>query len=387
MSPHQLTVSVPTNSPISLLADSHPHLNVEATPIGDRLVIGCFGWKEELEEVEKAFPPEAGFRNVAKDGDSIILVALIPEWEKELLLCLDRADVLLLPPLMYEDGRVRLSVIGLQGSVDLTRIIPCARLISKRSLRPEELRDRLSMSGLVPRLTRQQGRSVLAALDAGYYEAPRRVTTGEVAEIMGISRSTFEEHLKGAESRIISSAESLVRSQLEEMDGNAAGAKELELYARFSSDLGLFVNMALRGGRLVSVDLAEEPPEGPHEQNHPYLSRIMSHIANGGDDLHDIPLDLQLTPFEMQVLEKLRSIPPGEMRTYGDVARSLGRPNSSRAIGNACAKNPVLVVVPCHRVIPSSGGLGNYAGAGGAETKRKLLEKEGAFKKKERKKR
>ena len=385
MSPHQLTVSVPTNSPISILADSHPHLNVEATPIGDRLVIGCFGWKEELEEVERGLPEEAGYRSVAKDGDSLILVALTPEWEKELLLCLDRADLLLLPPLMYESGRVRLSAIGFHGSVDLTRIIPGSRLISKRSMRPEELRDRLSMSGLVPKLTRQQGRSVLAALDAGYYESPRRVTTGEVAEGMGISRSTFEEHLKGAESRIISSAEPLVRSQLAEMDGDASGAKELELYARYSSDLGLFVNMALRSGRLVTVDLSEEPPEGAHEQDHPYLARILSHIATGEDGLQDIPLDLEVTPFEMQVLETLRSIPPGEMRTYGDVARSLGRPNSSRAIGNACAKNPVLVVVPCHRVVPSSGGLGNYAGAGGAETKRKLLEKEGAFKKKKRK--
>jgi methylated-DNA-[protein]-cysteine S-methyltransferase len=52
-----------------------------------------------------------------------------------------------------------------------------------------------------------------------------------------------------------------------------------------------------------------------------------------------------------------------------------------RAVGNACAKNPAIVVVPCHRVVPSSGGIGNYSGAGGPMTKIKLLEKEGALKK------
>jgi methylated-DNA-[protein]-cysteine S-methyltransferase len=92
-----------------------------------------------------------------------------------------------------------------------------------------------------------------------------------------------------------------------------------------------------------------------------------------------VPLDLPVSGFEREVLEMLRTIPPGEVMTYGEIARRLGRPKAVRAVGNACAKNPAVVVVPCHRVVPSSGGIGNYSGSGGPSTKVKLLEKEGAM--------
>src|SRR5205823_14971206 len=73
-----------------------------------------------------------------------------------------------------------------------------------------------------------------------------------------------------------------------------------------------------------------------------------------------------------------RTIPAGETITYGEIARRLGRPGASRAVGTACARNPAVIVIPCHQVVPKSGGLGNYSSEGGPETKPRLLEREGA---------
>jgi len=87
-------------------------------------------------------------------------------------------------------------------------------------------------------------------------------------------------------------------------------------------------------------------------------------------------VDLSALPeFERRVLEALMSIPKGEVRSYAWVAREAGRPKAVRAVGNVCAHNPVPLVVPCHRVVPAAGGLGDYGY--GPEMKRRLLEREG----------
>jgi len=93
----------------------------------------------------------------------------------------------------------------------------------------------------------------------------------------------------------------------------------------------------------------------------------------------ELPVDLRLTtaPFRRVVLEELRSVPRGQTVSYGELARRAGNPRASRAVGSACARNPVPIVVPCHRVLPSTGRLGNYGG--GPERKRVLLELEGAI--------
>jgi len=155
----------------------------------------------------------------------------------------------------------------------------------------------------------------------------------------------------------------------------------LRLYARFSEDLGLYVHLVMRRDQITEVGLSEDPPKGAAGDENPYLARIIEHIATGKDDLTDIPLDLPMAPFEREVLDLLRTIPPGEVITYGELAKRLGRPKAARAVGQACAKNPAVIVVPCHRVVPSTGGLGNYSAPGGAATKRKLLEREGSLKK------
>ncbi|MEV3992717.1 methylated-DNA--[protein]-cysteine S-methyltransferase [Streptomyces sp. NPDC049837] len=91
----------------------------------------------------------------------------------------------------------------------------------------------------------------------------------------------------------------------------------------------------------------------------------------------DLPLDLAGTPFQRGVWELLRTIPYGETRSYGELAEVLGKPGASRAVGLANGKNPVGIIVPCHRVIGASGGLTGYGG--GLDRKRRLLAFEGAL--------
>jgi methylated-DNA-[protein]-cysteine S-methyltransferase len=91
----------------------------------------------------------------------------------------------------------------------------------------------------------------------------------------------------------------------------------------------------------------------------------------------DITLDLsEVTLFRRRVLETVRAIPRGQVRSYGQVAAEVGRPTGARAVGGAMSSNPVCVVVPCHRVIASDGGLGGFGGRLGL--KKQLLELEQA---------
>jgi AraC family transcriptional regulator of adaptative response/methylated-DNA-[protein]-cysteine methyltransferase len=88
----------------------------------------------------------------------------------------------------------------------------------------------------------------------------------------------------------------------------------------------------------------------------------------------DLPLDLVGTAFQQRVWRALREIPAGETRSYSEIAKRVGSPAAVRAVGSACGKNPVAVVVPCHRVVREDGKLGGYRG--GLERKRALLERE-----------
>ena len=88
----------------------------------------------------------------------------------------------------------------------------------------------------------------------------------------------------------------------------------------------------------------------------------------------DLPIDVQATAFQWSVWRYLQSIPWGETRTYGEVARGIGRPSAVRAVACACATNPVCMVVPCHRVIGKDGDLTGYRW--GAHRKRALLDRE-----------
>ena len=88
-----------------------------------------------------------------------------------------------------------------------------------------------------------------------------------------------------------------------------------------------------------------------------------------------IPLDIRTTPFFTQVLKQVQKIPFGATKSYGEIAQELNRPNSARAVGMANARNPIPIIIPCHRVIAGNGSLQGYAG--GLEMKSFLLRHEG----------
>ena len=87
-------------------------------------------------------------------------------------------------------------------------------------------------------------------------------------------------------------------------------------------------------------------------------------------------MKLDGTDFQLSVWKELLKIPAGSTKTYKEIAGAIGKPNSSRAVANACAQNPYAPAVPCHRVVRSDGSLGGYSADGGMERKRELLDME-----------
>ena len=107
-----------------------------------------------------------------------------------------------------------------------------------------------------------------------------------------------------------------------------------------------------------------------------YASELEEYFAGKRREF-TFPLDLRGTEFQKACWRALLAIPYGETRTYADIARAVGKPNAFRAVGMANNRNPIAIVVPCHRVIASDGTLCGYGG--GLDVKRKLLELEGAL--------
>ena len=108
----------------------------------------------------------------------------------------------------------------------------------------------------------------------------------------------------------------------------------------------------------------------------PYARELEEYFAGQRREF-SFPLDLRGTEFQLACWRALLQIPYGETRTYADIARAVGKPTGFRAVGMANNRNPLAIVVPCHRVIASDGTLCGYGG--GLDVKRKLLELEGAL--------
>ncbi len=104
-----------------------------------------------------------------------------------------------------------------------------------------------------------------------------------------------------------------------------------------------------------------------------HVETVLKHLA-GKEPKLDLPLDIRATAFQRQVWEQLRAIPLGDTWSYSDVARAIGKPNAVRAVGHACATNPVALVIPCHRVVREDKSLGGYRW--GLERKKKLIDQE-----------
>lgn len=106
----------------------------------------------------------------------------------------------------------------------------------------------------------------------------------------------------------------------------------------------------------------------------PSLARALAQLVayfNGGATGFDLPLVAPQTPFQAKVRAAMLAIPFGETRSYGDIAQAIG--GAPRAVGQACGRNPLPIIVPCHRVLAAGGSIGGFSGGDGRPTKRKLL--------------
>jgi methylated-DNA-[protein]-cysteine S-methyltransferase len=110
------------------------------------------------------------------------------------------------------------------------------------------------------------------------------------------------------------------------------------------------------------------------------IDGMVALLAGEPVDLADVRLDLSGVPaFHQQVYDVARAIPPGSTLTYGEVAARLGLPGAAQAVGQALGRNPVPIIVPCHRVTAAGGALGGFSAPGGAATKERMLRIEGAL--------
>ena len=108
------------------------------------------------------------------------------------------------------------------------------------------------------------------------------------------------------------------------------------------------------------------------------IEKVCAHLRGEAQDFLDVQLDLDgAAPFARRVYGAARKIPAGQTTTYGDLARAAGRPGAARAVGQALGKNPVALIIPCHRVLAAGGRIGGFSAHGRLATKAKLLAVEG----------
>ena len=110
------------------------------------------------------------------------------------------------------------------------------------------------------------------------------------------------------------------------------------------------------------------------------IKKVRKHFQGDVQDFQDIVVDLDgAGPFARQVYEAVRKIPAGRTMTYGEIAAGMNRPTAARAVGQALGRNPIPLIIPCHRVLASGNKPGGFSAHGGVKTKAKMLEIEGKY--------
>ena len=120
-------------------------------------------------------------------------------------------------------------------------------------------------------------------------------------------------------------------------------------------------------------------PSLPPPEIRATIERIRRHLGGEVQDFRPVAVDLSdVAPFFRQVYEAAREIPAGQTRTYGEIAKAVGQPDRAQEVGQAMARNPLPILIPCHRVAAAGGKPGGFSAHGGRATKSKLLALEGA---------
>ena len=142
----------------------------------------------------------------------------------------------------------------------------------------------------------------------------------------------------------------------------------------FCSPIGI-VRLTEEGGAITRIELSDaiDASSAPTPLLHEAERQIMAYLDGKRQQL-DFPIRMIGTPFQQRVWRALQQIPYGTTRTYGEIATAIGNPRASRAVGMACNKNPLLLIVPCHRIVGANGKLTGFAY--GTDAKQWLLELE-----------
>ena len=143
-------------------------------------------------------------------------------------------------------------------------------------------------------------------------------------------------------------------------------------YAVMNSPMGPLTVTSTEKG-IASIQFGNSLPKGvvaEPSRNHETVEQLEEYFQ-GKRTQFELPLDIEGTPFQKAVWKELQRIPYGETRSYGEIAKAIGRPGAARAVGMANHDNPIAVVIPCHRVVGSDGSLTGYAG--GLHLKAQLL--------------
>jgi AraC family transcriptional regulator of adaptative response/methylated-DNA-[protein]-cysteine methyltransferase len=205
----------------------------------------------------------------------------------------------------------------------------------------------------------------MAALCRRIEADPSTASLAELARLAGLSRF----HLLRAFRRVVGVTPRDYASSLRRREEGLP--RELR-WSSAPSPLGrIFVARSARGICAVSIGRRDFPEGRRDDAGLRPLLRAVVALAAGSAPAPDLPLDVRATAFEQRVWRALRAIPPGETRSYGELAKAIGRPGAARAVGRACAANRIALLIPCHRATRSDGSPGGYRW--GVARKRALL--------------
>jgi len=221
---------------------------------------------------------------------------------------------------------------------------------------PRQYADALRLGRLKKRL---QGKDsvTMALYEAGYGSSSRLYETS--TQRLGMTPGAYREGGRGARIRYAAAETPIGHVLVAATDRGICSVRLGKSEGAMAKDLG----------REFPAATIDRDREGLSE----WVERLTRHLEGREPGL-DLPLDVKVTAFQWRVYEALRAIPYGETRTYREVARSIGAPRAARAVGRACATNPVGIIIPCHRVVREGGALGGYAW--GLGVKKQLLESE-----------
>jgi AraC family transcriptional regulator of adaptative response/methylated-DNA-[protein]-cysteine methyltransferase len=268
-----------------------------------------------------------------------------------------------------------------------TLVTEACRLIEATDDRVPTAPELARALDVTPDALRRAFRQVLGVTPRQYGDSLRRERLRqELRDGEGVTRALFSVGY-GSTSRLYEGAHDHLG--MTPASYRAGGAGSTITFTVTDSPLGaLLVAVTDRG--LCKVDLADDAIAAEwalsnefhqaeirrdDEALAPIVAEVLGRIDGRKPD-RALPLDVRGTAFQRRVWEELQRIPLGETRTYGEIAAAIDAPGASRAVGSACGANPVPVVIPCHRVLPASGGVGNYGL--GPHRKQQLLEHEGA---------